>query len=449
MYCNKKNHEQVTPLIGSYNEDAIIAWLDGQPVMYGDFLADILHVASRLPNKKYIFNLCEDRYLFLVTFAAIIVNGQTNLLPPNKKSNEIADIARDYADCCYVSETAYDNLDIDKAIIKLPLQHAVDRVEQIPSIDKQHPAVVIFTSGSTGQARGNLKTWHELVEGIRHFQTNLGIGDGHDYSVVATVPPQHMYGLETSILLPLVGGVRVSSQRPFYPEDILNVLHVMPRPVILITTPLQLKACAYSGLDWPEIELVVCSTAPLSVELAIESEQAMHTRVMEIYGSTETGAIAGRRTALEEQWSLFSDYRIDPQRNVFIAKHMAEPIELNDHVLMLSENTFKLMGRKSDLIKIAGKRGSIGDLNNKLKSIEGVKDGVFIYPDDSMGLTSRLIVLVVAPDTTEATILEKLAELIDPAFLPRPLVKVDCLPYTEVNKLRRYDLLDLYKQVRK
>ena len=176
----------------------------------------------------------------------------------------------------------------------------------------------------------------------------MGIDSGHDHAVVATVPPQHMYGLETSILLPLLGVVSVCSNRTFYPEDILETLQELPRPVILITTPLQLKACAYSGLDWPEIEFVVCSTAPLSTELAIKSEQAMQTRVMEVYGSTETGAIASRRTSIEQEWSLFRSYTIEPRRNVFSAKHMSAPVELNDHVLMLGENKFKLMGdRKS------------------------------------------------------------------------------------------------------
>lgn len=449
MYCNKKNHEQLTPLISSYSDDKIIAWLDGRPVKYSDYLSDIFHIANLLPDNEYIFNLCEDRYLFLVTFAAIIVNGQTNLLPPNKKSSEIADIAKDFVDCCYVAETFYDDLELDKAIIGLPQQHGAESFPQVPMIDKQHLAVVIFTSGSTGKATKNLKTWYELVEGIRNFQINMGIDSGHDYSVVATVPPQHMYGLETSILLPLLGAVSVCSNKPFYPEDVLESLQELPRPVILVTTPLQLKACAYSGLDWPEIEFVLCSTAPLSTELAIKSEQAMRTRVMEIYGSTETGAIASRRTSVEQAWSLFRNYRIDPRRNVFSAKHMSEPVELNDHVLMLGENKFKLMGRKSDLIKIAGKRGSIGDLNNKLKSIDGVEDGVFFYPNDSNAVTSRLVALVVAPGMSIKAISDKLSELVDPVFLPRPLVKVDGLPYTEVTKLRRSDLFELYKQTRK
>ena len=449
MYCNKKNHEQLTPLISAYCADKIIAWREGETVSQEDFLADVFFVAKHLPGNKYIFNLCEDRYLFLVTFAAVIVNGQINMLPPNNKSHEISDIAIEYTDCCYVAEAPCGNLSLDKSIIKLPHQAGPGVSRQPPLIDKQSLVAIIFTSGSTGHAKKNFKTWNELVEGIRTFQFNMGIDASKNYAVVATVPPQHMYGLEMSILLPLIGGVSVSASRPFYPEDIQKIVDILPKPVILVTTPLQLKACAYSGVQWPAIEFVVCSTAPLSAELADHAEQVMHTRVMEIYGSTETGAIATRRTASEDDWNLFNGYRIDHRAGLFSAEHIPEPVELNDHVLMLGHDKFRLMGRKTDMIKIAGKRGSLGDLNNKLRSIEGVDDGVFLYPQDNNEITGRLVALVVAPGMAEKKILNSLAELIDPVFLPRPLVLVEALPYTEMYKLRRSDLLALYKKARK
>ena len=53
-----------------------------------------------------------------------------------------------------------------------------------------------------------------------------------------------------------------------------------------------------------ETDLVLSATAPLSQNLAREVEQRFQTRLLEIYGSTETGQIASRRTAETAEWQL-------------------------------------------------------------------------------------------------------------------------------------------------
>jgi hypothetical protein len=62
-------------------------------------------------------------------------------------------------------------------------------------------------------------------------------------NIVATVPPQHSYGFESSVLLALLGGAAFDSGRPFYPADIVAALERLPRPRALVTTPFHLKTC--------------------------------------------------------------------------------------------------------------------------------------------------------------------------------------------------------------
>jgi acyl-coenzyme A synthetase/AMP-(fatty) acid ligase len=95
------------------------------------------------------------------------------------------------------------------------------------------------------------------------------------------------------------------------------------------------------------------------------------------------------------------------------------------------------------MVNIAGKRASLGDLNRKLNEIPGVKDGVFHLPVDSGRRVERLMAFVVAPGRSEAELLEALRLAVDPAFLPRPLVKVDALPRTESGKLPLDRIRDL------
>ncbi|MEJ2060388.1 MAG: hypothetical protein P8Y64_07870, partial [Gammaproteobacteria bacterium] len=105
------------------------------------------------------------------------------------------------------------------------------------------------------------------------------------------------------------------------------------------------------------------------------------------------------------------------------------------------DGRFEWLGRKADLVNIAGKRAALGDLNHRLLAIDGVEDGVFLVPDE--GVRERLAALVVAPGLSEADILKALGRSLDPVFLPRPLVKVDSLPRNATGKLPRQAILDL------
>ena len=65
-----------------------------------------------------------------------------------------------------------------------------------------------------------------------------------------------------------------------------------------------------------------------------------------------------------------------------------------------------LRGRNADMLEIAGKRASLGDLTRKLLAVPGVEDGVVFQLDDAdaMGVR-RIAALAVAPGLDEATIL--------------------------------------------
>jgi acyl-coenzyme A synthetase/AMP-(fatty) acid ligase len=131
------------------------------------------------------------------------------------------------------------------------------------------------------------------------------------------------------------------------------------------------------------------------------------------------------------------------------AAHLPQPVVLADLVELLDggrdcDNRFVLRGRQGDLLEIAGKRASLGDLTRRLLAIAGVRDGVVFQLDDADGIgVHRIAALVVAPALTEADILRALRRSIDPVFLPRRLRCVEALPRNETGKLPRAALLRL------
>jgi len=261
---------------------------------------------------------------------------------------------------------------------------------------------------------------------------------------VATVPPQHMYGLEMSVLLPLLGPFAVHGGKPFFPADVAAALAEVPEPRLLVTTPVHLKALLRDPVELPKLAAITSATAPLSRELAAEAQARYGAPMVELFGSTETCVIAHRRTASETEWQLYPGIALRPQPDgtQVDAPYFAQSVVLQDVVELLPDRRFNLRGRNADLVEIAGKRASLADLTHRLLALTGVNDAVALQLDEPDGAgIRRIAALVVAPGRSEAELTEELRRAVDPVFLPRPLRRIDRLPRNETGKLTRAAVL--------
>ena len=263
--------------------------------------------------------------------------------------------------------------------------------------------------------------------------------DGRSHALVGTVPAQHMYGFESSLLLALLSGNAFCAERPFYPADVAATLDAMPRPRVLVTTPVHLRTLLASEIPLPAVELVISATAPLTRELAVAVETRYQTHLLEIYGSTETGQIALRRSAHTDAWRLWPGVTLSTADAGTFAYggHVEQRTLMCDVIDILNQDEFLLHGRSADMVNVAGKRSSFAYLNAQLHAIPGVRDGAFFFRDDRSADTgvARLGAMVVAPGMSAAELTEHLRQRIDPAFLPRPLLLVDQLPRNATGKL--------------
>jgi acyl-coenzyme A synthetase/AMP-(fatty) acid ligase len=241
------------------------------------------------------------------------------------------------------------------------------------------------------------------------------------------------------VLLALLSGNALSAERPFYPADVAAAVRRVPQPRVLVTTPIHLRTLLSSEIDFPALELVMSATAPLSRELAGEVEEKYGAPLLEIYGSTETGQIALRRTAQTMAWRLWPGVHLNVLNGQVFAQggHVEQLTPMCDVIEITGKDEFLLHGRTADLVNVAGKRSSFGYLNAQLNAIPGVVDGAFFLREESSGSTgvARLAAVVVAPGMSVATLTEQLRQLIDPVFLPRPLLIVQQLPRNATGKL--------------
>ncbi|MES2830989.1 MAG: AMP-binding protein [Pseudomonadota bacterium] len=447
---------QTLPLITHPHAQSVLAWRDGQALSAAQFLADVAYLRRQLPEGLHMLNACSDRYRFTVGFAAALTAGKTCLLPSTHTPEMIRQLERFAPDTFCLTDDAYCSVALPQihfptATTDIAANDDADTFT-VPEIDVEQTAAIVFTSGSTGTPVPHRKTWGALVHNVRAGAVLTGLSDGRRHAVVGTVPPQHMYGFESTIAVVLQTGNAMVASNAFFPADICAALASVPQPRMLVSTPVHLRAIAQSDAKVPKIDHIVCATAPLAKRFATQLEATLAAPLMEIYGSTETGQIAIRRTADTQDWRLFCGVRLhQDERGVWASGgHVEQPTLMSDVITVVDQERFLLNGRIADMVNVAGKRSSLAYLNLQLNAIPGVADGVFFMPDEETtpGVT-RLCAYVVAPTLTHAALMAALRDRIDFAFMPRPLVLVDALPRNATGKLSRQALLTMISSTNK
>ena len=430
------------PLLGPGGLDAPLAWRGGRALSRRQYLADVAALAERLPAHGTVLNLAGDRYRFAVGLGAAMVRGHTSLLPPNRTPDMIARLRDDYDDIYAIVEADGPDTGLTSVVFAAgESPPATDAA--IPRIAADQIVARVLTSGSTGAPVPHPKPWSLLVASARAEADRLAESMGRDsldgVSLVATVPAQHMYGFESTVLIALQAGAAFDAERPFYAADIAAALARLARPRMLVTTPFHLKVLLDAGLPLAPVDLALCATAPLSPQLAARAEAALAAPLVEIYGCTEAGQVATRRTTAGAEWRVFDGLGLDGdgERTTVEGGHVPQPTLLADVLEVIDRRRFRLLGRANDLINIAGKRSSLSHLDYHLNAIEGVTDGAFWVPpgDDAGTAIVRLVAFVVAPALSRSTLLAALRERIDAAFLPRRIVYVAILPRDPTGKL--------------
>ena len=166
------------PLLSNLELETVIAVQGGHRVTTARFVAQAEALARRLPEKRHLIHLAENRYLFLLGWTAACLRGQVMLLPANQGTATLEELRSEFPDSHVFDDTAALSM----------LGDAAGTVTALPdwTLPVDRVVAIVFTSGSTGRPEAHPKTWGSLFHNSRLAARDV-LG-GMARNVVATVP---------------------------------------------------------------------------------------------------------------------------------------------------------------------------------------------------------------------------------------------------------------------
>jgi 4-coumarate--CoA ligase (photoactive yellow protein activation family) len=425
------------------SETKPLACMAGSTISLGQFHADVDRLTAQLRRNGDTLISCPGRYAFSVGLLASWLSGRTVVLPPNHLDETLRNI-RNRFNIAFECDTEWGR--------QLPGNDAsAAHGSWEPLLPSDIHAVKLSTSGSTGTPKAITKSVANLLDEARAIAAEFDWPVG---PVVAGVPPQHLYGLTFSLLLPWVLGNAWVDEMPRYPCDVLQALQHNGAKT-LISVPAQYQAMLEDGTDLRGI-LCVSAAAPLPGSLARQWQQQNGTDILEFYGSTETGVIGHRRQLSAETWQAFPQVCLSAEQDLlkvdspFVSDEFTGGFLTADRITLPEQGRFQLLGRTDTIVKIAGKRVSLKNIEDSIRSCHGVAEAAVIAVPARGLVRDMAIWAVVVADggypLSSRQLQSDLRGKLDGIEIPRRILVVDQLPRTASGKLPGKTVANLFDE---
>ena len=332
-----------------------------------------------------------------------------------------------------------------------------------PDWGDKAPTFLKLTSGTTAAPRAVRFRSEQLLADCDQICRTMGISDTDlNFGVI---PVSHSYGL-SNLLTPLIArGVPMVLSRDRLPRAVLGEL-AHTNATVFPGMPVFYQAfCDMDEIPaLLKLRLCISAGAPLSAAVARKFHEKFKRPIHSFYGSSECGGICYDRDG-----TIFEDGFVGaPMKDVDLAPvdpaatasqvrvrsaavgdgYFPEPDEeklgdgvfVPDDLLARHRSGFKIVGRVSDIINVAGKKVNPAEVEAHLLRFAGVREAiVFGYP--SVLRNEEVAACVVADvDLTEAKLLEFCRAELSSWQVPKRIFLLDEIPVNERGKTSRREL---------
>lgn len=466
--CRIKMQKKLSKMISlsamtaeSRNADDIICYAgtfsDGNYKRWKDYLRETAAVREFI-NRKAVDKIIlhsDDFWYFIVALTAALQCKKEVYVSSNYSYEFIKTLIDEKTLCLFDTDSEY-AASISSVIAETQPVHDT----ALPPVARD-AHVYLFTSGSTGEPKGVL---HEINE-LEDDNDSIGErwrGDFQKRILVSSVNPHHAFGIVFAAIKPFLYGVPFRRERITQPDDFL---YLGSEKYIFITTPSFLKM---STKD-PSLTEAVKTVRDIAIVTAggvLYRNEAQSvcdcygSFPLEIYGSTETGAVGWRinRDDESEWWTPTHGVRTelgDDGCLIFYCGAIHGGVfHSSDLAQLRDDGKFKLLGRKDSIVKIAEKRVSLIEVQNRIRQTGLAEDAaVFALASEKRQYLAAVVVL----SCEGRSILEnkkhaervklfrsQLGGFLEPVTIPRRWRFVSELPYNGVGKLQKQEMVALF-----
>jgi acyl-coenzyme A synthetase/AMP-(fatty) acid ligase len=328
------------------------------------------------------------------------------------------------------------------------------------------PKFLKLTSGTTAVPRAVRFRSEQLLADCNQICETMGITDADlNFGVI---PISHSYGF-SNLLTPLLGhGVPMVISRDRTPRAILADL-ARCNATVFPGMPVFYQAfCEMERVPrLSTLRLCISAGAPLSISVAKKFREKFNLPIHSFYGASECGGICYDRDATNPSEGFVGQpmkgvtlQMIDPNESATQVRvrsaavgdgyfpepdkeKLADEIFVPDDLLARESSGFKIVGRVSDVINVAGKKVNPAEVEAHLLRFSGVRQAVvFGRPAGAGALRNEEVTacVVTTPDVSETELLQFCRGALSTWQVPKRIFIMDAIPANERGKISRREL---------
>lgn len=414
-----------------------------------DFFHRSAQIALQLQqdNIRSVALCCEDAAYFACALLGCFTAKVRVLLPPNLLAENRLWIERN-ADL-FIDDRLFEQLGLTQK-----------QVKNRPHFDvysEMHNQTEIWlkTSGSSGEAKIIVKTAEQMWLEAQQLATVLPFKAEQRIHIVGSVSVQHLYGLTFRIMLPLFNGWTIGRKQQLYPEYLIAESRRHSQS-LWISSPALLTRLNLANPDLLSCPIVgmISSGGALAEKVAENISNGLKCPLVEIYGSSETGAIAFRQNT--KLWQTLPDMRIgsDERGALWVESKRITGREQTADAVEIHQQGFVLLGRIDRIVKLGDKRVSLVKIEQDLQQHQWIKDCYVAQHPDLQRVVAWLALseegIEMLREKGRKTLIEQLRQSLQQTqekfALPRFWRFTDELPRNSQSKISRSDFEQICRQ---
>jgi long-chain acyl-CoA synthetase len=346
----------------------------------------------------------------------------------------------------------------------------VEDPETVREIDNERPnwgantpSLLKLTSGTTAAPRAIRFRSEQLLADCDQICDTKEISDADlNFGVI---PVSHSYGF-SNLLTPLLArGVPMILSHDRTPRAVLDDL-ARTNATVFPGMPVFYQAfCEMENVPaLPKLRLCISAGAPLPLTIAKKVQEKFGLAIHSFYGASECGGICyDREGAGEVQGYVGTPMNgvdleiIDPNADSSQVRvrsaasgdgyfpesddeRLGHGIFVPDDLLARAGDGFKIVGRVSDVINVAGKKVSPAEIEEALMRFRGVRQAVAFGRQSTLRNEEVVACVVGNADLEEAVLLEACRKSLSAWQVPKRIFIVDAIPTNERGKIGRKEL---------